>query len=186
MWVERGKRKPHLYRFHLQLQRGILIADDHGVRMQLQTGQRPHVVDPVFHAVLQGGGLARAEHHDDDLARVEDRLHADRQGHLGHEGGVVAEEAAVGQHRVVGERLDAGARRQARARLVEGDMAVLADASQKEIDASDCFDLCLVLHTLGLEVLCVAVEDVHVARMDVDVGEEVLPHEGVLSVMPLD
>jgi hypothetical protein len=55
---------------------------------------------------LGAHAAARARDDDDDLARVHDRAHADRQRHLGHGRLVEAEEAAVGLNRVVRERLD--------------------------------------------------------------------------------
>lgn len=180
--------RSHLDGLDLQLERGVLVADDHGVGVQLQAREGPHVVDAALDAPLQGEGLAGAEDDGDDLAGLEDGLDADGEGHLGDAGEVVAEEARVGEDGVVGEGLDAGARGEAGAGLVEGDVAVLADAGEEEVDAAGAPDLGLVLDALGLEVGGVAVEDVDAGRADVDVLEEVLPHEGVvaLRVVPGD
>ncbi len=67
-------------------------------------------------------------------------------------------------------------------------MAVLSHAGQEQVDAAGGLDLGLVLDALGLEVGRIPVEDVYVAGMEVDVREEVLPHEGVvaLGVVPGD
>lgn len=185
---ERGQLLSHLDGLDLQFQGGVLVHHDHGVGVKLQAGQRPHVVDALLDAALQGGGLAGAEDDDDDLARLEHGLDADGEGHAGHLGDVVAEEARVGEDGVVGERLDARPRRQAGPGLIEGDVAVLADAAEEQVDAAGRLDLLLVLHALGLEVRRVAVQDVHVVRPDVDVREEVLPHERVVAfrVVPRD
>lgn len=166
----------------LQLGGGVLVDDNHGVRVQLEAGERPHVVDALLDAALEGEGLALAEDDDDDLAGLEDGLDADGEGHAGHLADVIVKEARVGEDGVVGERLDAGARGQAGAGLVEGNVAVLADAGQEEVDAADALDGVLVGDALGLERGRVAVEDVHVGRVDVDVREEVLPHEGVVRL----
>lgn len=166
----------------LQLQGGVLVGDNHGVGVQLEAGERPHVVDALLDAVLEGEGLALADDDDDDLAGLEDGLDADGQGHAGHLVDVVVKEARVGEDGVVGQRLDAGAAGQAGAGLVEGNVAVLADAGEEEVDAADALDGVLVGDALGLEAGGVAVEDVDVVGVDVDVGEEVFPHEGVVRL----
>lgn len=181
---ERECNRGHAYldRLDLQLQRRVLVGDNHGVRVQLQARQGPHVVDALLDAALQRERLALADDDDHHLARLEHRLHAHRQGHARHLVNVAVEEARVGQDGVVGERLDARAAGERRAGLVEGDVAVLADAGQEEVDAAARLDGVFVGDALGLEVGRVAVEDVHVGGVDVDVGEEVLPHEGVVRL----
>ena len=67
------------------------------------------------------------------------------------------------------EGLDPGPGHQARSGLVEGDVAVGPDAADEEPDAAGFGDLPLVLLALGLKVGRVAVEDVHVGGVDVDV-----------------
>jgi hypothetical protein len=44
------------------------------------------------------------------------------------------------------------------------------------------FDLLLIASALSHEILCVTVQDVHILRTDIDVREEVLPHEGVVTL----
>ena len=146
------------------------------------------MVDALLDAPLQRKRLARTKDDGDDLASLKNGLNADGEGHLGDLLEVVAEEAAVGEDGVIGERLDAGARGEAGAGLVEGDVAVLADARHEQVDAAGSLDLGLVLDALGLEVGRVAVQDVDVAGVDVHVREEVLPHERVvaLRVVPRD
>ena len=185
---ETNKNRKYLHSLHTQLKRGILIAHNHGVRVQLQAGKRPHVVNPLFHTTLQGGGLASTENNNHDLAGLQNGLHTDCQSHLRHLFEVIVEEAAVGEDSLVGQSLDARARGQARTGLVEGDVAILAYAGQEEVDAACRLDLGLVRDALGLEVGGVAVEDVDIARVNVYVREEVLPHEGVVAlwVVPRD
>ena len=172
----------YLDRLDLKLKRGILVGDNHGVRVQLQTRQGPHVVDALLDAALQRERLALAQDDDDDLAGFENGLDADGKGHARHLVDVAVKEARVGEDGVVGERLDAGAAGQAGAWLVEGDVAVLANAREEEVDAAVALDGVLVGDALGLEAGGVAVEDVDVGRVDVDVGEEVLPHEGMVRL----
>ena len=56
-------------------------------------------------------------------------------------------------------------------------MAVRTDAAHEEINASSFLNHLLIVGTLCLEILGVAVEDVYVLLLDVDMREEVCPHE---------
>ncbi len=172
----------------LELQGGVLVAHDHGMGVQLQAGQSPHVVDARLDAALEGEGLPGAEDDDDDLAGLQDGLDTDGQGHARDLVQVVVEEARVREDGVIGKRLDTGARRQAGAGLVEGDVPVLADAAEEEVDATHGLDLGLVLDALGFQIWRIAVQNVHIVGVDVHVGEEVLPHEAVVAlwVVPRD
>jgi hypothetical protein len=146
------------------------------------------MIDALLDATLEGEGFAGTEDDGDNLAGLENGLDADGQSHARHLGKIIVEEAAVGQNRIVSQRLHAGTRGQARSRLVEGDMAILADAGQEQVDAAYGFDLGFICDALGLEVCRLTVEDVDVLGVDVDVGKEVLPHESViaLGVIPWD
>ncbi len=93
-----------------------------------------------------------------------------------------AEEAGVVAHRFVGERFEPRAAAQRRAGLVEGDVPVAADAEDLQVDASFVGDHPLVLLAVGGEVERPAVGHVRVARVDVDVIEEVLLHEVAIAV----
>jgi len=109
-------------------------------------------------------------------------LHADGEGHFGHFLQIMAEEAGVGEDGLVGQGLDARAAAQAGAGLVEGDVPIGPDAAEEELDPPRAPDLLLVRDALLLEVGGVAVEDVDVRRVDVDVAEEVLVHERVVRL----
>jgi len=50
------------------------------------------------------------------------------------------------------------------------------------MDAASLGDFKFILLALGREVAGVAVEDVHILRKDVDVLEEVVPHEIVVAL----
>lgn len=140
------------------------------------------MVDALLDAMLQGERLAGAEGHDHYFAGFQDGLDAHCQGHLGHLVQVVFEETAVGKDGAISQSLDAGPGGQAGAWLVEGNVAILAHAGQEEVNATSGLDLCLILDTLGLKIRGIAVEDVNVARVDVDVGEKVPPHERVVAL----
>ena len=165
-----------------QLERGVVVAHNHGALVQLQRADGPHVAHALLDALGQRVGLVRARDDDDHLARVHDRADADRQRHLRHGALVAAEEARVGLDRVEGQRLDARAAREARAGLVEGDVAVGPDAAEEELDAAVLRDLCLVLVALLLQVRGAAVEDVYVARVNVHMPKKVVPHVAVVRL----
>lgn len=171
----------HLDGLDLQFQSGILVHHDHGVRVKLERGQSPHVVHAALDTFLQGEGLVGTGDDDNDLAGLEHGLHTDGQGHLGHLLEVVVEESTVGEDGVVGQGLDTGARRQRGAGLIEGDMSIGANAAQEEVNATVGLDGGFVGYTLGLEIWRIAIEDVDVARVDIDVREEVLVHERVVG-----
>ena len=76
-----GYRFDRLEVFHgldLQFEGGIFVNDDHGMRVQLQTGERPHVVHTAFDASLEGEGFVRAGDDYDDFASLKHRLHTHR------------------------------------------------------------------------------------------------------------
>lgn len=77
----------------LELGSGILIHHNHGVRVKLQAGQGPHVVDTLLDALLQSKRLALAQNNDYDLSGLEDGLDTNSQGHAGHLADVVVKEA---------------------------------------------------------------------------------------------
>lgn len=140
------------------------------------------MVHALLDAALQRKCLARAQDDDDDLTGLQHGLHTDGQRHLGDLFQVVSEEARVGDDGVVGQGLDTGARGKRGARLVEGDVAVLANAREEQVDAAGGLDGGLVVDALLLQVWCVAVENVDVGRADVDVLEEMRPHEGMIGL----
>jgi hypothetical protein len=112
---------------------------------------------------------------------VEHSLHADSQSHFGYLIQVVSKEPRVGNDCVVGKGLDTGARLETGAWFVEGNVSIGSNATEEQLDATDTLDLIFIVLALGLEVRGVAVEDVDVFWLGVDVGEEVLVHEAVVA-----
>ena len=150
--------------------------------VELETADGPHVVDAFLDAVLEGAGLVVAVDHDHDLLGIHDGADADGEGGLGDLVHVIVEEAAVGDDGVGGEGFLAGAAGEAGAGLVEGDMAVRTDAAHEQVDAAGSEDGLLVVLALGLQVLGIAVEDMDIFLLDVNMAEEVVPHEGVVAL----
>lgn len=58
----------YLDSLYLKFQGGVFIDDNHGVRVHLQTGQGPHVIDTALYAPLEGGSLVCTGDDDDHLA----------------------------------------------------------------------------------------------------------------------
>lgn len=166
----------------LKLESGVLIDNNHGVRVQLERRERPHVVNTLLNAALEGERLALTENDNDDLTGLENGLNTDSQSHAGDLVDVVVEEARVGENGVVRESLDTGSAGQAGSGFVEGNVAILTDTGEEQVNASRGLDSILVGDALGLEALSVTVEDVDVGGVDVYVREEVVPHERVVRL----
>ena len=149
--------------------------------VELEGADGPHLVDGFFNTMAQGTGLVMAVHEDEDFLGVHDGTDTDREGCLRNEIHVIVEEAAVGDDGVGGKGLLAGAAGEAGAGLVEGDVAVGADAAHEEVDAGGGGDGLFIIGALDFEVGGVAVQNMDVLLLDVDVAEEVIPHEGVVA-----
>jgi hypothetical protein len=60
-----------LHGFDLEFEGGVFIDDDHGVGVELETGEGPHVIDAAFDALLQREGFVGTGDNDDDLSCLE-------------------------------------------------------------------------------------------------------------------
>ena len=63
---------------------------------------------------------------------------------------------------------------------IEGNVAVRTYPAEEELDAACSFDLFFVGYAFCFEIWCVAVQNVDVCGVYVDVREEVFVHEGVV------
>ena len=97
------------------------------------------------------------------LPRFQDRADAHRDRQPRH-GLFAAEETGVVAHRLFGERFQPRAAAQRRARLVEGDVAVAADAQHLQVDAPFVANQLLVLLAVRFEVERPTVGHVRIAR----------------------
>ena len=149
--------------------------------MLLQATDSPHVVDGFFDSMTKGTGLIMAIDHDHDLFGVHDGTDTHGQCGLGNEIDIIIEETAIGNHGIGGEGLLAGAALEAGAWLIESDMAIGTNAAHEEVDATCCLYGFLVVLALGLQVLGIAIEDMDILFLNVDVAEEIVPHEGVVT-----
>src|SRR5438105_1653024 len=115
-----------------------------------------------------------ATRQDDEPLRIENRGDADGDGALGN--AAAFEESRVRESRRMRQLDDARARREWRARLVESDMAVLAESEEGDAETAGFGDRLFVAIAFGIEIGCGAVGDVRVFHVDVDVIEEMVTH----------
>lgn len=166
----------------LELATGSLIGNDDSMGVHLQAADGPHMVDGFFDTVLQGTGLIMAVDHDHDLLGIHDSADANGQCGLGDFIDIVIKETTIGDDGIGGEGLLTGTALEAGAWLIEGDMSVRAYATHEQIDATSCDDGFLIVLALFLQILGIAVEDMDILSLDVDMAEEIGPHEGVVAL----
>ena len=153
------------------------------VRVALQERRRHLVVHLALDGAPHDRRLVLAGGEDQDLARLEDRGHPHRQRLARHV--LLAEEVGRGilpGHQVQGDQ--PGAALGAGARLVEADVARPTDPQQLQIDAAGGADLGLVAPQLGVHLVAgeVPARDADLLPRDVELGEQILPHEPVVGV----
>ena len=162
---------------------GGAVHVERRVLVELEVGRRDLRVGLLLDGLPHDGRLVLARRHEDDLASVEDRPDAHRDGLAGDvllleevRGGVLARDLV--EHDEPRAVLWRGAR------LVEADVAAAADAEQEEVEPARALDGALVLGGVALDGLWreVAARDVDLRLRDVDVVEEVLPHEPVVAL----
>lgn len=95
---------------------------------------------------------------------------------------ITSEEAGVDLDRVLGKGHHPCPGMYGGERLVEGEMAVLADSAEEQIDAASLYDGFLVVLALFVEICGVAVEDVDVAGRNVNLVEKVPVHKAVIAL----
>ncbi len=154
-----------------------------GVRMLLQVGRGDRTVDVALHRPTHDRRLVLAGRDQRDLARLEDG----RDPHRDRLGGDVLGAEEVGGGGAACDRVERdqpGARPGTRARLVEADVAGLADAEDLVVDATRRLDRVLVVAAVGLDLGAgqVAARDVDAGPVHVHLFEQVLPHEPVVAV----
>ena len=142
--------------------------------------------DVAVDDVLQGASLVMAIAYYQDFIGIHHSAYAYSEGLGGHLAQVAAEETAVGYDGVGGQGLDAGAGRERGTWLVESQMTVGTDSAHKQVDAAGCLYLLLIVLAFFLQVGGVAVEDMHVLGFDVYVGEEIVPHKGMVGLGMVD
>ena len=136
--------------------------------------------------VPDGLGLGGSVGHHQDLPGLHDVPDAHGAG-VGGDLLQAGEEAAVGLPGAVGELHLVGAQGEGVGRLVEADVAVDPQAKQLQVDAAQVPDDLVIAGAGAVAVGIHAVGDVGVGQIQVDMVEQVVPHEiGVaLVVVPV-
>ena len=60
-------------------------------------------------------------------------------------------------------------------------MAIRTDTTQEQVYATDRFHASLIRRTLSLQILGVTIQDIYVLRFDIDMTEEIIPHERMIA-----
>ena len=166
----------------LQFVGGIFVTDDDGMGVLLQAADGPHVVDRFFNTVTKGAGLVVAIHHDHHLLGIHDSTDTDSQSCLGNQIDIIIEETTIGNHGICGERLLACTAGQAGAWFVESDVAVGTNTAHEQVNSSCCLYGFLIVLTFCLQILGIAIEDMDILFLDVDMAEEVVPHKAMVAL----
>ena len=166
----------------LQFVGGIFVTDDDGMGMLLEATDSPHVVDGLFDAMAEGTGLVVAIHHNQHFLGIHHCAYTNGQSCLRHQVDIVVEETTIGDDGIGSEGLLAGAALQAGAWLVEGNVAIRANATHEQVDAACGFNGFLVVLALFLQILGIAVKDMDILFLNVDVAEEVVPHKAMVAL----
>lgn len=167
---------------HFQFGRSCVVAYDDALGVHLQSRDGPHLRNATLYTLLQSTGFVVAVYNDEHVASRHDGTHTYRQRRFGHEVGITAKETRVGDDGVLCERFYTSARGERRARLVEGDVTVGSYATEEELDTSVGSDFSLVTGTLLFGIGSITIEDIYVFGTDVDVREEIAPHESVVAL----
>ena len=166
----------------LQFIGGSFVADDDGMGVHLQGADGPLLADAELDGMCQRACLVVAIGYDEHFLGIHHSANTDGEGCLGHLVYIVVEETAVGDDGVCRQALHAGAALQGAEGLVEGDVTIGANAAHEEVNAAGILDGLLVGSALGSQILGIAVQDVHVLLLDVNVREEVGPHEAMVAL----
>lgn len=159
---------------------------ERGIRVFLEETRRDALGDRSLDRLRHDRRLAFAKGDEHDAPRLQDRADAHRD--RPQRDVLFAEEVA--RRILAGDAVECDESRPAaatRARFVEADVPGAADAEELHVDTAGLLDRPLVAlaplaHRFGFDR---PVGNVHVGRIDVDVIEEMLPHEAVVTLQPL-
>ena len=165
---------------------GVFVADHDAIIVILQRGAGAHGGDGAFHEARDGILLALAEGEEDDPLGVHDGANAHGDGLGGHLfDASVEEQAGVVVDGLLGEHLGVRAAGEGAPGLIEGDVAIGADAEELDVDAAGGLNGVFVgLAGLG-DILGEPVGHVGLGLVDVDMVEELGLHEVVVALVVL-
>ena len=138
--------------------------------------------DRAEERLLDDVGLALAVGDHQDLAGLHDGLDAHGVGLLGDQVGVAVEEALVGLNGLLFQVNAVGAQLEGLVRLVEADVAVVADAQQLQVHAADTVDDGVIAGALGRSVEVRAIGQVDGLGADVHMVKQVAVHKAPIAL----
>ena len=158
------------------------VCNKYAVTVGLQTCDGPLVAVCTLHTLAHRTRFLGAKGEDDNLVSRENGCYTNGEGKFGHLIYIAIKEARIDNDGILGEGFHAGTRRHRREGLVESDVTILANTTQEEVNTTSSLNAFFVILTLLCQVGGVAVEDIYICRVDVDVLEEVLLHKGVVAL----
>ena len=166
----------------LQFVGGIFVADDDSMGMLLQAADGPHVVDWLFYSMAEGTGFIMAIHHDHHLLCIHYCANTYCKSRLWNQIYIIVKETAVSNDGIGGKGLLAGTALQAGAWLVEGNMSIRTNATHEQVNTACILNSFLIVLALCLQILGIAIENMDIFFLNVDMAEEVVPHEAVVAL----
>ena len=148
--------------------------------MSLEHRSSPLVADISIDDVLECTCLVMAIANEEDLLGSHYSADTNGKSLLGNEVDIVVEETRIGDDCVGGKRFDMGKATQRGTGLVECQVSIRTYTSHKEVDAAGSCNGLFVVGALSIQVLGVAIENMNILGLDIDVAEEVLPHETMI------
>ena len=116
------------------------------------------------------------------LLGIHDSTYTDCESGLWNQIYVIVEETAVSNDGIGGQGLLTGTALKTGSWFVEGNMSIGTNTAHEEVNTTCILDSLLVILTLDLQILGVTIEDMDILFLNVDVAEEIVPHEGVVTL----
>lgn len=99
------------------------------------------------------------------------------QGKLGNFADIAVKETSVGNDGLISKSLDSRSGSEGRPRLVESNMTIRTNTTQEELNTTDTGNLSFKFLAFFIQIRSISVQDVHVLRLNIDMLEQVVPHE---------
>ena len=141
----------------LHLCAGSFICDDDSFRMQLQCGNRPHLIDSPFNGLLQRARFVMSVYHNQNLFGIQYRSDSHCYRRLGNFVHIIVKEARVGDNRIRRLGFHTCPRRQRRARLIKRDMPVRTYTAQEKIHTAYGFHLRFIRGTFCFQIFSISI-----------------------------
>lgn len=162
------------------------------------------MVNALFNAIGEGQRLMSATNHDDDFARIHDCANTNCQGHLWNKRDVTVEKAGIGDNCIISlvlaEIVWGRTRvltRVREVRLLPGSLKAMWPSgpippinlwinrrytAEEQLDSSNFTDFFFVFCTFCFQVLRIAIEDMNIPWINVDMRKQVFMHKRVVRL----